>query len=175
MLAGHQARLKSAQSAGYEEATQTTISSALSILLVSSLSSSMQSRLLLRESDRSWSSSMQTNNTRMESFTSSQTDTWRKSLMGSARNPLQSQQSSRKRARYVLHACERCKRQKIRCNGEQPCDKCQVKRPKECSYGQWLHIDGDQRQPPFDTAGGNNHLKDGDEDIANGVGLLAAW
>ncbi|KIW29526.1 uncharacterized protein PV07_05339 [Cladophialophora immunda] len=95
--------------------------------------------------------------------------------MGSAGNLSHGQQSSRKRARYVLHACERCKRQKIRCNGEQPCDKCKVKRPKECSYGQWRHINWDPLQSHLDTDAGNNSLKDGGENIANSDGSLSAW
>jgi hypothetical protein len=124
---------------------------------------------------------MQTNSTRMKSFTSSQTETRGKSLLGSARNLSQRQQSSRKRGRYVLHACERCKRQKIRCNGEQPCDKCKVKRPKECSYsyGHPLHINGEQlqqqQQPRFDAASGYSHLRDRDEGVANGLGPPVAW
>ncbi|KKP05640.1 hypothetical protein THAR02_02281 [Trichoderma harzianum] len=41
---------------------------------------------------------------------------------------------ARKRKRYVFQACERCKQQKIRCNGKKPCDKCEKRRPEECFY-----------------------------------------
>ncbi|KAL5083796.1 hypothetical protein Trisim1_000922 [Trichoderma cf. simile WF8] len=41
---------------------------------------------------------------------------------------------ARKRKRYVFQACERCKQQKIRCNGKKPCDKCEKRRPEECVY-----------------------------------------
>ncbi|RFU73369.1 hypothetical protein TARUN_8891 [Trichoderma arundinaceum] len=40
----------------------------------------------------------------------------------------------RKRQQYVVQACDRCKRQKIRCNGEKPCSKCKKRRSGECSY-----------------------------------------
>ncbi|KAL7905581.1 hypothetical protein GGI35DRAFT_459937 [Trichoderma velutinum] len=41
---------------------------------------------------------------------------------------------ARKRSRHVSQACERCKKQKIRCNGKKPCDRCEKKRPEECFY-----------------------------------------
>ncbi|KAK4069731.1 transcriptional regulator family: Fungal Specific TF [Trichoderma aggressivum f. europaeum] len=41
---------------------------------------------------------------------------------------------ARKRKRYVFQACERCKQQKIRCNGKKPCDRCEKRRPEECVY-----------------------------------------
>ncbi|KAL7932550.1 hypothetical protein V8C35DRAFT_328494 [Trichoderma chlorosporum] len=41
---------------------------------------------------------------------------------------------TRKRNRHVFQACERCKKQKVRCNGKKPCDKCEKKRPGECFY-----------------------------------------
>ncbi|KAH8815493.1 hypothetical protein F5884DRAFT_180758 [Xylogone sp. PMI_703] len=40
----------------------------------------------------------------------------------------------RKRMRYVAQACDQCKRQKVRCNGQKPCNRCERLRPKECHY-----------------------------------------
>ena len=40
----------------------------------------------------------------------------------------------RKRPRYVAQACESCKRQKVRCNGQKPCNRCAKIRPRECFY-----------------------------------------
>jgi hypothetical protein len=40
----------------------------------------------------------------------------------------------RKRDRYVLHACNRCKAAKVRCNGELPCAYCVVRNPDTCYY-----------------------------------------
>lgn len=40
----------------------------------------------------------------------------------------------RKRAKYVAKACNRCKKQKTRCNGEEPCDQCAQRPDRICSY-----------------------------------------
>lgn len=42
--------------------------------------------------------------------------------------------ATRKRMRYVAQACEQCKRQKVRCNGLKPCNRCERLRPLECCY-----------------------------------------
>jgi hypothetical protein len=49
-------------------------------------------------------------------------------------NDIEPSASSRKRGRYVFRACDQCKIQKIRCNGERPCNRCEKKRHVECSY-----------------------------------------
>ncbi|KIM92691.1 hypothetical protein OIDMADRAFT_185063 [Oidiodendron maius Zn] len=40
----------------------------------------------------------------------------------------------RQRLRYVAQACDPCKRQKVRCNGRKPCNRCERLRPRECCY-----------------------------------------
>ncbi|KAH8820177.1 hypothetical protein F5884DRAFT_849452 [Xylogone sp. PMI_703] len=42
--------------------------------------------------------------------------------------------STRKRDRYVLHACNRCKAAKVRCDGELPCSYCVPRDPDSCHY-----------------------------------------
>ncbi|CZR67535.1 uncharacterized protein PAC_17434 [Phialocephala subalpina] len=47
---------------------------------------------------------------------------------------------SRKRLRYVAQACDQCKRQKVRCNGRKPCNRCERLRPRECCYQGGQHF-----------------------------------
>jgi hypothetical protein len=46
----------------------------------------------------------------------------------------------RKRLRYVAQACDQCKRQKVRCNGRKPCNRCEKLRPQECCYQGRQHM-----------------------------------
>jgi hypothetical protein len=41
---------------------------------------------------------------------------------------------SRKRDRYVLHACNRCRAAKVRCDGGLPCAYCVARNPNACDY-----------------------------------------
>jgi hypothetical protein len=41
----------------------------------------------------------------------------------------------RKRSRYVARACDRCKTQKVRCDGKLPCAQCASRNPDSCGYG----------------------------------------
>jgi hypothetical protein len=45
-----------------------------------------------------------------------------------------------KRLRYVAQACDHCKRQKVRCNGRKPCNRCEKLRPRECCYQGRQHL-----------------------------------
>lgn len=55
---------------------------------------------------------------------------------------LDATQPSHKRLRYVEKACERCKKQKIRCSGETPCSQCKRRRVNECIYRRSRRVNG---------------------------------
>jgi hypothetical protein len=64
----------------------------------------------------------------------------------------------RKRNRYVLRACNRCKAAKVRCDGGQPCGYCVGRGRDTCYYSSSLQ-QGFQNEPASSAATAQYDLK----------------
>lgn len=49
--------------------------------------------------------------------------------------PDEAAEPPRKRAKYVERACNRCKKKKVRCDGQMPCNQCETRGRRDCCYG----------------------------------------